>query len=302
MPRGRSSSSRAGPEPDGSIQGNAADADPAAYEPHYDVITAADQVQIYEPIMGDTEGKVTYTLLRAATYLKDNRLLPGGADKAKLPPEIAVQGRGGRRRQLRGRRRPDHLPRRRGLGEGAVHGAGRAAVPAARRTVSCRTCWRTAARAARRSEATSPRQITRRTASQPWSRRRHRSHHCRGFAFTGISPQEFIASGATSVRRVYRGESGRSSDLARRITAVSWKPTWLLRSRTRSFINCVLSALYRVLCHRQQVSKSSFGTLRRAYATAGRWRETTPIRSIGSTDGGPGVGSDAWSDGAAYGK
>ena len=80
------------PGADGSIQGNAADADPAAYEPHYDVITAADQVQVYEPIMGDTEGKVTYTLLRAATYLKDNRLLPGGADKAKLPPEIAVRG------------------------------------------------------------------------------------------------------------------------------------------------------------------------------------------------------------------
>ena len=120
------------PEADGSIEGNAADADPAAYEPHYDVITAADQVQIYEPIMGDTEGKVTYTLLRAATYLKDNRLLPAGADKAKLPPEIAVRGRGGRRRQLRGRRRPDHLPRRRGLGAGAVHGAGRAALPAAR--------------------------------------------------------------------------------------------------------------------------------------------------------------------------
>ena len=35
---------------------------------------------------------MTYTLLRAATYLKDNRLLPGGADKAKLPPEIAVKG------------------------------------------------------------------------------------------------------------------------------------------------------------------------------------------------------------------
>ena len=80
------------PGADGSIQGNAADADPAAYEPHYDVITAADQVQVYEPIMGDTEGKVTYTLLRAATYLKDNRLLPSGADKTKLPPEIAVQG------------------------------------------------------------------------------------------------------------------------------------------------------------------------------------------------------------------
>lgn len=80
------------PGADGSIQGNAADVDPAAYEPHYDVITAADQVQIYEPIMGDTEGNVTYTLLRAAAYVKDNRLLPAGGDKAKLPPEIAVYG------------------------------------------------------------------------------------------------------------------------------------------------------------------------------------------------------------------
>lgn len=80
------------PNADGTITGNAADADPAAFEPHYDVITAADQVQIYEPIMGDNEGQVTYTLLRGAKYLKDNRLLPLGADKAKLPADIAVYG------------------------------------------------------------------------------------------------------------------------------------------------------------------------------------------------------------------
>ncbi len=78
--------------PDGTITGNDADADPAAYEPHYDVITQPDQVQIYEPIMGAHEGKVTYTLLRGARYLKDNRLLPVGADKAKLPADIAVYG------------------------------------------------------------------------------------------------------------------------------------------------------------------------------------------------------------------
>ncbi|MCU0509917.1 MAG: cytochrome c family protein [Anaerolineae bacterium] len=77
---------------DGSIEGNAADEDAAAYEPHYDVITAADQVQIYEPIMGDNEGAVTYQLLRAAQYLKDNRLLPQGSDKATLPKDIAVYG------------------------------------------------------------------------------------------------------------------------------------------------------------------------------------------------------------------
>ncbi len=80
------------PNADGTITGNAADSDPAAYEPHYDFITRPDQVQIYEPIMGDSDGKVTYTLLRAAHYIKDNRLLPAGADKARLPADIAVYG------------------------------------------------------------------------------------------------------------------------------------------------------------------------------------------------------------------
>jgi hypothetical protein len=78
--------------PDGTIAGNAADADPAEFEPHYDVITQPDQVQIYEPIMGDNEGQVTYTLLRAGQYLKDNRLLPAGAEKASLPADVAVYG------------------------------------------------------------------------------------------------------------------------------------------------------------------------------------------------------------------
>ena len=77
---------------DGTISGNAADASPAAFEPHYDVITQPDQVQIYEPIMGDHEGQVTYTLLRAAQYLKDNRILPAGAAKAELPSDVAVYG------------------------------------------------------------------------------------------------------------------------------------------------------------------------------------------------------------------
>ncbi len=80
------------PRADGSIAGNDADAAPGAFEPHYDVVTAADQVQIYEPIMGDTDGQVTYTLLRASRYLKDNRLLPAGTDKAALPPDVGVYG------------------------------------------------------------------------------------------------------------------------------------------------------------------------------------------------------------------
>ncbi len=80
------------PKADGSITGNDADADPAKIEPHYDVVTKPDQVQIYEAIMGDTDGKVTYTLLRGAKFLKDNRVLPAGFDKAKAIADIAVYG------------------------------------------------------------------------------------------------------------------------------------------------------------------------------------------------------------------
>jgi hypothetical protein len=80
------------PQPDGSIAGCDADEDADAFEPHYDTVIQADQVQIYEPIMGDTEGNVTYTLLRGAVYLKDNRLLPTGFDKAGAVPDVAVYG------------------------------------------------------------------------------------------------------------------------------------------------------------------------------------------------------------------
>ena len=48
------------------------------YEPHYDTITAPHQVQIYEAVMKDIDGKVNYTLLRAAGFLKDNRIPPAG--------------------------------------------------------------------------------------------------------------------------------------------------------------------------------------------------------------------------------
>ncbi len=57
------------------------------------MIDAADQVQIYEPIMADSDGNLTYTLLRAASYLKDNRLLPEGFDKEAAPADVAVYGK-----------------------------------------------------------------------------------------------------------------------------------------------------------------------------------------------------------------
>lgn len=77
------------PQANGAIAGNAADEDPKAYEPHYDVITAPDQVQVYESIMHNTDGDVTYTLLRAAGYIKDNRLLPQGFDKSTASADMA---------------------------------------------------------------------------------------------------------------------------------------------------------------------------------------------------------------------
>lgn len=77
---------------DGSIQGNDNDLDPARYEPHYRVIRTTDQVQIYESILGDAQHEVTTGLLSATGYLKDNRLLPTGFDKATAAENIAVQG------------------------------------------------------------------------------------------------------------------------------------------------------------------------------------------------------------------
>jgi cytochrome c553 len=78
--------------PDGSIQGVDADTDLSRYEPHYEQITREDQVQVYESIMADTDNNVTYTLLRAATYVKDNRIPPTGFDKNNVENDIRVAG------------------------------------------------------------------------------------------------------------------------------------------------------------------------------------------------------------------
>ena len=78
--------------PDGSIVGNHNDEDPLKFEPHYREITSPQQVEIYEPILKDSEGKVTTGLLHAVGYLKDNRLLPHGFDKATAEKDIAVTG------------------------------------------------------------------------------------------------------------------------------------------------------------------------------------------------------------------
>ena len=76
----------------GLIQGNDNDADPAKYEPHYDLITSADQVQIYESIIADRNDVPTTGLLTATHYIKDNRLLPRGFDKTTADKDIGVFG------------------------------------------------------------------------------------------------------------------------------------------------------------------------------------------------------------------
>lgn len=78
--------------PDGSIVGNDNDADPLKFEPYYSEITSPDQVEIFEPILGDMNGHVTTGLLNAVKYLKDDRILPSGFDKATAEPDIAVVG------------------------------------------------------------------------------------------------------------------------------------------------------------------------------------------------------------------
>ncbi len=79
-------------QPSGMIQGNDNDQDATRFEPHYASITSPDQVQIYEDIMVDYAGKVTTGLLFGARYIKDNRLLPRGFDKASASPDVAVHG------------------------------------------------------------------------------------------------------------------------------------------------------------------------------------------------------------------
>jgi hypothetical protein len=78
--------------PTGAIVGNASDSDPAQFEPHYDRIDRPDQVQVYESIMVDPSGAPTTGLLAAVDYVKDNRLVPRGFEKATTGREIAVVG------------------------------------------------------------------------------------------------------------------------------------------------------------------------------------------------------------------
>jgi hypothetical protein len=77
---------------DGAIAGNANDESGQEFEPHYELISSPDQVQIYETILADVQGGNTTVLLAAASYHKDNRLLPTGFDKTTADEDIRPKG------------------------------------------------------------------------------------------------------------------------------------------------------------------------------------------------------------------
>lgn len=79
--------------PNGSIRGNDNDTDGGQYEPHYSEISDPGEVQIYEAIMADDKGDITTGLLKGVRYVKDNRLLPEGFDKATAPEDVAARGK-----------------------------------------------------------------------------------------------------------------------------------------------------------------------------------------------------------------
>jgi hypothetical protein len=61
------------------------------YQPHYEIISAQDQVQIYEELSLDADGKFTTNFTRRDVQVKDNRLLPiGWTSKG---PDPSLNGR-----------------------------------------------------------------------------------------------------------------------------------------------------------------------------------------------------------------
>lgn len=83
---------------DGSIIGVSEDINPASWELHYDRITSPAQVQVYQAIVGNSDGDRTHSLVNGDRYLKDNRLTPQGFDKVavnadpNLPASFGIFG------------------------------------------------------------------------------------------------------------------------------------------------------------------------------------------------------------------
>ena len=116
-------------EPSGRIRGNDNDEDAARFEPHHGAITRADEVQIYESIMGDVNGNVTTGCCAAPDISRTTGCCPAGS--TRRPPRRT--SRSWVRRATRGLRRwgrPRAIRRRHGWVDWPVSCRGRAAVPA----------------------------------------------------------------------------------------------------------------------------------------------------------------------------
>jgi len=81
--------------PDGSIAGDDNDADGSRHEPHHEVISSPEEVQVYQAVMVDGGGNVTTGLMSAETWVKDNRILPEGFDFAGADPRVLPVGGAG---------------------------------------------------------------------------------------------------------------------------------------------------------------------------------------------------------------
>ncbi len=62
-----------------------------SYQPHYEIITSQNQVQIYEELNQDADGKFTTNFTRRDEQVKDNRLLPIGW--TRKGPDPSLNGR-----------------------------------------------------------------------------------------------------------------------------------------------------------------------------------------------------------------
>ena len=64
------------------------------FEPHHNTIRSGDEVQIYETVPADRDGRPTHRLLDAAQTLKDNRIPPRGFDPGRddLGRDVPVVG------------------------------------------------------------------------------------------------------------------------------------------------------------------------------------------------------------------
>ena len=65
---------------------------PGEFQPHHETITRGDQVQIYESLLCDADGRFTTSFLHGCQTRKDNRLLPRGWSKAG-PSPASLTGR-----------------------------------------------------------------------------------------------------------------------------------------------------------------------------------------------------------------